>query len=56
VLLVSEHIERLVVQRATSDQINKVAVDEGMISLRLDGFAKVVEGQTSIEEIMRVTT
>jgi len=56
VLLVSEHVERLVVQRATSDQINKVALSEGMKTLRYDGFLKVLSGMTSIEEIMRVTT
>lgn len=56
VLRVSENIERLVVQRATSDQINKAALKEGMKTLRHDGFLKVVSGTTSIEEIMRVTT
>lgn len=56
VLLVSERIEKLVVAGATSDQVNKLAREEGMKSLREDGFAKVVMGLTSIEEIMRVTT
>lgn len=56
VLLISENIERLVVQRATSDQLNKVALAEGMKTLRHDGFLKVISGMTSIEEIMRVTT
>jgi type IV pilus assembly protein PilB len=56
VLVVSETIERLVVQRATSDKIAKVAFAEGMKTLRYDGFLKVIAGMTSIEEIMRVTT
>lgn len=55
VLLVSEAIERLIVQRAISDQVAKVAIEEGMKTLRYDGFLKVIDGLTSIEEIMRVT-
>ncbi|RJQ54515.1 MAG: type II secretion system protein GspE [Actinobacteria bacterium] len=53
-LLVSETIERLTVERATSDEIHKVAVEEGMITLRQDGFEKVRQGVTCIEEIVRV--
>jgi len=32
-----------------------VAVEEGMITLLQDGFLKVLEGQTTIEDVMRVT-
>lgn len=55
VLLVSEKIERLIVKKATAEEIAKVARAEGMQTLREDGFAKVISGITSIEEIMRVT-
>jgi len=55
VLLVSEKIERLIVKKATAEEITKVAVAEGMQTLRQDGFAKVINGITSIEEVMRVT-
>lgn len=55
VLLVSENIERLIVKKATSEEITKVAIAEGMKTLRQDGFAKVMAGITSIEEVMRVT-
>jgi len=55
VLLVSEKIERLIVKKATVEEITKVAVAEGMQTLRQDGFAKVINGITSIEEVMRVT-
>ncbi len=53
-LLVSEKVERLTVDRATADVINKVAVEEGMVTLRQDGFEKVRQGMTSMEEIVRV--
>jgi type IV pilus assembly protein PilB len=51
---VSEEIERLTVQRASAMEIQRVARDQGMQSLRLDGMEKVGLGVTSIEEILRV--
>ncbi len=56
VLIVSEGIERLVAKKASNDKISKLAMAEGMTTLRHDGFLKVIKGETSIEEIMRVTT
>lgn len=54
VMTVSETIERLTVEKATAEQIKSVAIQEGMKTLREDGFAKVKLGLTSIEEVMRV--
>jgi type IV pilus assembly protein PilB len=54
VMTVSESIERLTVENASADVIKRQAVEEGMRTLRDDGFEKVLLGQTSIEEIMRV--
>jgi type IV pilus assembly protein PilB len=54
VMLVGEDIERLAVSRASSTDIADVARQQGMVSLRDDGWAKVVDGVTSIEEILRV--
>ncbi len=54
VMTVTEEVERLAVSRASSAEIEKVAYGQGMISLRDDGWAKVVQGVTSIEEILRV--
>ena len=54
VMLVTEQIERLAVQRASSAEISKVAIQQGLIPLRWDGWAKVQLGLTSVEEIMRV--
>ncbi len=48
-------IEELIVKRATSQDIEKQAVSEGMITMWQDGFIKAVQGQTTIEEILRVT-
>jgi hypothetical protein len=54
VMHVSEEIERLAVERRSSDEINRVAVEQGMVQLRGDGIAEVFAGITSIEEIQRV--
>jgi type IV pilus assembly protein PilB len=54
VMTVTESIERLAVDHASSADIGRVARSEGMISLRDDGWEKVRLGLTSIEEILRV--
>ncbi|WP_130176070.1 GspE/PulE family protein [Cryobacterium sp. SO1] len=54
VMTVTEEIERLAVARASSAEIARVARDQGMITLREDGWAKARLGLTSIEEILRV--
>jgi type IV pilus assembly protein PilB len=55
VMVVSEDIRKLVLQRAPADEIADVACREGMRRLREDGFAKVKAGLTSLAEIARVT-
>jgi type IV pilus assembly protein PilB len=54
VLAVSEQIERLAVARASSAEIARAAEAEGMVTLRVDGWAKVRAGLTSIDEVLRV--
>ena len=54
VMLRSEEIERLTVERASADAIRAVAIRQGMKTLREDGLAKVRAGITSIEEVARV--
>lgn len=54
VLNVTEKIESLVAKNAPHVEIAETARKEGMRSLREDGFTKVREGVTSIEEILRV--
>jgi type IV pilus assembly protein PilB len=55
VMVLSEEIRDLTVERATADDIRKVAVSQGMRPLRADGFEKVKNGVTSIAEVARVT-
>ncbi|HMH57708.1 MAG TPA: ATPase, T2SS/T4P/T4SS family [Galbitalea sp.] len=54
VMAVSEEIERLAVARASSAEIGRVAREQGMLTLREDGWAKAQLGMTSVEEILRV--
>jgi len=54
VMAVSEEIERLAVARSSSAEIGRVAREQGMLTLREDGWAKAQLGYTSIEEILRV--
>jgi type IV pilus assembly protein PilB len=53
-MLVDEEIERLAVERVSTDRLARAAVEAGMRTLREDGMAKVSEGVTSFEEILRV--
>ena len=54
VMPVTEEIERLTVESAASDRIRQVALEQGMVPLRLDGLSKARAGLTSVEEILRV--
>ncbi|HSX16907.1 MAG TPA: GspE/PulE family protein [Patescibacteria group bacterium] len=56
VLANSPELQKLIVSRGTSDQLKAQAVEGGMVTMQLDGFIKALRGQTSIEEILRVTT
>lgn len=52
----SEEVQKLIVANGTSEQIQSQAITEGMVTMQLDGFIKALRGQTSVEEILRVTT
>lgn len=54
VLPVSDKISRLILARAAASDIGQQAREEGMISLKQDGYLKVLEGVTSVEEVLRV--
>lgn len=54
VMSVSENLERLAVQRTSSDEVMTLARQEGMKTLLEDGWYKVGLGLTSIQEILRV--
>lgn len=53
-MTVTEEIERLAVERVSTDVLKKASIAAGMRTLRQDGMAKVAAGVTSLEEILRV--
>jgi type IV pilus assembly protein PilB len=54
VMPVTEEVERLAVVRASAHEIRRAAIAEGFVDLRTDGLAKAANGQTSLQEVMRV--
>jgi len=54
VLMISEKVARLVMERADAGMVERQARAEGMITLKQDGYLKVLEGITTIEEVVRV--
>lgn len=54
-LLMNEDIRDLVLRRASSDQIKNKALRSGMRTLRMDGWEKIRQGLTTINEVIRVT-
>lgn len=55
VLDVNESIQKLIVQNASTEDIERKAKENGMATMAEDGFEKAVQGLTSIEEVLRVT-
>jgi general secretion pathway protein E len=55
VLAMSDAIRRLVLNHAEAREIHGVAVEEGMRTMYQDGLLKALDGDTTIEEVLRVT-
>jgi len=55
VLPVNEAIESLVITRASSNEIKQQGIRDGLRVLREDGWTKVMDGITTVEEVLRVT-
>jgi type IV pilus assembly protein PilB len=51
----SPAIQKMIVGNSTSESIEQTAIEEGMITMKYDGFIKALRGQTTIEEVLRVT-
>ncbi len=55
ILLVDDDIRALILAKTDSTQIQKLAVEKGMTTLAHEGALKVLEGVTTVEEVLRVT-
>ena len=56
VMDINEEIQKLITARATSNEIQRKAVEQGMITMRQDGYLKALTGVTTLEEVNRVTS
>lgn len=54
-LLITEGIKKLIVEKATASEIKAEALKEGFNTMRQEGLLKAVEGVTTLEEAIRVT-
>ena len=55
VMEITEDIQNLIVKHATSAEIQHMAVEQGMITMRQDGYLKALDGVTTLDEVNRVT-
>jgi type IV pilus assembly protein PilB len=51
---VTEDIQNLIVKRSTSAEIQRMAIAQGMVTMRQDGYLKALQGLTTLEEVNRV--
>lgn len=51
----SVDVQKLIVANATSNEIQDQAIEDGMMTMQTDGLIKALRGQTSVQEILRVT-
>jgi len=56
VFAVNDTVEKLIVNHATTTEIQELAVKNGMITMRQDGFMKALEGITTVEEVIAKAT
>jgi general secretion pathway protein E len=55
ICVVSDQLQRLIIRKATGADLKTRAMTDGMVTLRHDGWRRVLRGQTTVEEIVRVT-
>ena len=56
VMLVNSAIRKAIMADAGTDELREVALDNGMLTLRMDGLKKVERGATTLEEVIKETT
>jgi type IV pilus assembly protein PilB len=56
VLPMSADMRKLIIARYSADHLQEQALKEGMVSMQTDGLIKALRGQTTLEEVMRVTS
>jgi type IV pilus assembly protein PilB len=54
-MFLTQTLKKLVMQNADVQVLRNAAIDEGMLSLRMDGWLKVLKGVTTLEQVIRET-
>ncbi|MDR1970235.1 MAG: GspE/PulE family protein [Candidatus Nomurabacteria bacterium] len=54
VMDITEEIQQLIIKHATSSQIQRVAIAQGMVPMHVDGYLKALNGMTTLDEVNRV--
>jgi type IV pilus assembly protein PilB len=54
-MVMDEDVRKLAIAKASHEEIKKQAVSSGMVTLKQDGIKKVIDGLTTVEEMLRVT-
>ncbi len=54
VLPVTDKIMKLILERASTSAIEAQAIEDGMLTMKQDGYLKILEGVTTVEEVLRV--
>ena len=52
----TSNIQKMIVTNETSDNIQRTAIIDGMVTMQIDGLVKALRGQTTVEEVLRVTS
>lgn len=55
VMVMTDELAELILHRATAEDVERLAIEQGLSTLRHDGLTKVADGLTSLEELLRVT-
>ena len=55
VLGITRAVQRMITDSETSDRIQDQAIDDGMITMQADGLVKTLRGNTTLDEVLRVT-
>jgi len=56
VMAMNAGIRKLIMQKATTDELRDAAIEDGMLTLRMDGLKKLENGLTTLDEIMKETS
>jgi type IV pilus assembly protein PilB len=51
---IDDEIQNLIINQATSAEIQKAAQNQGMLTMRQDGYLKALAGMTTLAEVNRV--